>query len=101
MEDGTSPLQKPTSTPEKEENLSQHQTRNWLAAAIKVARGKAGLSAAEVSRQAGYSASYVTKIESGKLDPSVIAFARIARVLKLSADEIAWIIMLVGVERKE
>lgn len=70
--------------------------RNWLAGAIKFARIRAQLSASKASKLAGYSSSYVAKIESGKLEPSAIGFARLARVLSLTDEEIVWIIRLIG-----
>ena len=76
-------------------------TKNWLGAAIKLTRLRAQMSAAQVSELAGYSSSYVAKIESGKLDPSVVAFAKIAKVLNMSDSEIVWLIRLIGLRETE
>jgi transcriptional regulator with XRE-family HTH domain len=75
-------------------------TRNWLGEVIAYQRKEAGLSASQLSTMAGYSSSYVAKIESGKLEPSVGAFARLALVLGLSNEEVAWLIRIIGTPRE-
>lgn len=60
-----------------------------LGQAIKRLRTPTGLSARALSVKAGQSESYVGKVESGKIEPSVRAFARIARVLGLKPSEVA------------
>lgn len=51
-------------------------------------RIRRGLSRAELSRRAGYSVSYVGKLESGQIDPSLRAFAAIALALELASHEV-------------
>lgn len=50
------------------------------------------MSARALSLKAGLSESYVGKIESGQMEPSLRAFARIAATLDLNAHEISMII---------
>lgn len=56
-------------------------------------RTKRDLSARGLSVQIGKSPSYVSKIESDQLEPSLSAFASIVRALRLSDAEI---LLLVG-----
>ena len=59
------------------------------AAAIRFCRGKAGLSARALSLKAGLGEAYVCRVESGSLEPSLRAFARLAAVLGMSNAEMA------------
>lgn len=52
------------------------------------ARRRVGLSARQLSAQAGLSASYVTKLEAGELEPSLHSFARIAMATKMTQAEV-------------
>lgn len=62
---------------------------------LKVKRVQAGVSARDLSVKIGKSPSYVNKVESGTIDPSLQAFARLAVELKLNHHEIA---VCLGVE---
>lgn len=55
-------------------------------------RERQGLSARGVSKQAQLSESYVSKMESGKVIPTVESFARIVDVLKPSDKEIVYLL---------
>jgi ribosome-binding protein aMBF1 (putative translation factor) len=55
-------------------------------------REQAGISRRQLSAAAGYSASYVQKIESGHAEPSLRAFAKLAHQLKLTGAEILLIV---------
>ncbi len=55
---------------------------------IAAARKRKGFSARQTSTDAGLSPSYVSKVEAGELEPSLRAFARIARALEFSPAEI-------------
>lgn len=57
-------------------------------------RMQLGLSARAVSLQANQSASYMSKIESGQVEPSFLAFARLVTTLKFSPAEIALVVAL-------
>jgi len=59
-----------------------------LGQAIELLRRPTGLSARGLSLASGLSESYVGKVEKGELEPSLRAFACIARTLGLSAREI-------------
>lgn len=67
-----------------------------LANAIRHMREKAGLSARALSLKARLSSSYVGKLESGEIEPSVRAFARIALSLGLTREEVFLIICMEG-----
>lgn len=56
------------------------------------------MSARQLSESSGLSASYVSKLERGELDPSLKAFARIAKVLEMSTPEHMFIIGLAGAD---
>jgi transcriptional regulator with XRE-family HTH domain len=62
--------------------------------AIREFRTARGLSARQLSLQAGQSESYVGKIESGMIEPSLKGFAKIAMVLKLKPLEIHTILAM-------
>ena len=52
--------------------------------AIKMVRSRRGLSLAEVAKQAGYSASYLSMLESGaRKDPTVSTLKKIATALNV------------------
>lgn len=61
---------------------------------IRLVRKAKGLTARQLSLQAGLSESYVGKLESGSLEPSLSAFARIAFELHLTPAEIHTIVLL-------
>lgn len=61
--------------------------------AVHLARTRRGLSARELSSLAGLSASYVTKLEGGELEPSLRAFAKIARAAGMTQAEIYFCIL--------
>lgn len=59
-----------------------------VAQVVTLCRQRVGLSKRGLSDAADLSASYVNKIEAGKMDPSLRCFARIAMALGLSPREI-------------
>ena len=61
-------------------------------------RQQQGLSAAKLSRLAGYSPSYVSKLESGDHDPSFTAFAALAKILEFTDQEILFAVKKAGEE---
>lgn len=63
-----------------------------LGQAIRLLREKRGYSARSLSSVIGYSPSYIGKIESGQIDPSLHAFAKIAKALSMSQMEITFIL---------
>lgn len=65
-----------------------------LQSILRFVRQRAGLSARDLSLKAGLSAAYVNKLESGELAPSLKAFAALAKVLDLSAQEILFCVGL-------
>lgn len=67
-----------------------------LATAIRYQRTKKGLSARALSEQAGLSPSYVSKVESGEIEPSLRAFARIATALELNLYELQLLLQITG-----
>lgn len=67
-----------------------------LADAIRYLREKRGFSARSLSLKAGVSPSYVGKLESGEIEPSVRVFARIALVLGMSQPEIFFCVVQEG-----
>lgn len=65
-----------------------------LGRVLRTVRERHDLSARELSAQAGLSASYVTKLEAGELDPSLKTFGKIAGVLKLTPMEVYFCVVL-------
>jgi transcriptional regulator with XRE-family HTH domain len=59
---------------------------------MKALRERAELSARSLSLAAGLSASYVSKIESGSVLPTISAFANIVKHLRISDKEIAYLL---------
>ena len=59
---------------------------------LKFLRERSGVSARQLSMDAGLSASYVSKVESGEVVPSVLQFARLIRQLDASAFEISYLL---------
>jgi len=55
---------------------------------LRAARLQCGLSQGTVARRAGIAASYVSRIETGKIQPSFRTVLRIQRALKLELEEI-------------
>lgn len=64
-----------------------------LGQAIKLLREKKGLSARSLSISCGFSPSYVSKIESGEIEPSFFAFSKIAQSLEMTTQEIIFLVM--------
>lgn len=62
----------------------------------KMARERTGLSARSLSRQAGLSDSYVSKMEAGSIKPNLEAFAKLAKVLRLNDKELLFMVRLIG-----
>lgn len=62
--------------------------------AINFKRRQKRLSARALSAAAGLSPSYVSKVESGEIEPSFKAFCHIAAVLELSDAEIVFLVRL-------
>ena len=60
-----------------------------------------GLSAAELSKQAGLSPSYFSKVESGAIRPSLVAFAKIVDVLQITPLEIEFLLKKIKEEDDE
>lgn len=60
---------------------------------IRLARKRRGLSARALSAMADLSPSYVGKVESGEIEPSLKAFARLALALQLTRQEI-WLCVM-------
>ena len=65
---------------------------------LRASRIRAGMSARRLSALAGLSPSYVGKVESGDIEPSLRAFARIARVLNMSQREVVFLVGLAASE---
>jgi transcriptional regulator with XRE-family HTH domain len=59
-----------------------------LGRALQLCRTRANVSARNLSLAAGLSESYVGKVEKGEIEPSLRAFARIAKQLGMSPREI-------------
>ena len=59
-------------------------------------RKRAGLSARALSDLAGFSPSYVGKVEAGEVSPSFSAFCELARALNLTDAEIIFLVRHVG-----
>ncbi len=60
---------------------------------LRHARQQAGISARELSSRVGVSASYVTKVENGDLDPTLRTFSRMALTLGLNPHEIYFLVV--------
>lgn len=56
--------------------------------AIRLLRQRQGYSARGLSNLAGLSPSYVSKVETGEIEPSFRAFARMACILRMTPREI-------------
>ena len=59
---------------------------------LRMVREERGWSARAVSYVAGLSPSYVSKLESGEIEPSLRAFARLAETLGLTNAEILFVV---------
>jgi len=64
-----------------------------IGVAIRQMRAERGLSKRELSLRAGLSESYVGKLESGRIDPSMRAFGKIAVALKLTRAEVHFLVL--------
>lgn len=64
-----------------------------LGDAIKLLREQRATSARALSIECGFSAAYVNKVENGDLEPSLKAFAKLARVLEMTDREIVFLVM--------
>lgn len=76
---------------------SENKTAD-LASAIKYQRLRKGLSARALSEKAHLSPSYVSKVESNEIEPSLKAFAKIADALKLNLYEVQYLLTVVREE---
>lgn len=63
---------------------------------IRYARLRRGLSARALSKAAGLSDSYVSKMEAGAIKPNLDAYARIAKELSLNDREVLFLLRLIG-----
>lgn len=70
--------------------------RPILAQAIRHKRIKKGMSTRALSQTAGLSTSYVSKLESGEIEPSVKAFGKLAIVLEMNYQEVYYCIVHEG-----
>lgn len=77
---------------------SKQSTSSYLAEFLKFCRVREEISAAALSKAIGKSASYIAKIESGQMDPSIKAFARMTIVLKMSSAEVNILIRMATIE---
>ena len=66
--------------------------------AIELLRIPTGMSARALSLRSGLSESYIGKVEKGQMEPSLKAFARVARALGLSPREINILVARAGRE---
>jgi predicted transcriptional regulator len=74
-------------------NAHEQQSAISLGAALKALReSRTDLSARALSLAAGLSESYVGKVESGQVEPSVRAFAKIVTHLRVKPGE-AWVLL--------
>jgi transcriptional regulator with XRE-family HTH domain len=64
---------------------------------VRLKRTQMGLSARALSAAANQSDSYVSKLEAGKVEPSLKTFARLAKVLKFTPRE-TWCCLMVEAE---
>ncbi len=65
-----------------------------VAQLLRDVRVKQGISARALSLQAGLSPSYVGKLESGEVEPSLYGFSKVATVLRLNRHEVYSIVLL-------
>lgn len=63
-----------------------------FATLMKFLRERAGISARQLSLEAGLSASYISKIENGSVLPTIQSFAKIIQKLDVSSFEIAYLL---------
>lgn len=68
---------------------------------IRYLREKKSMSARAVSQAAGLSPSYVSKVESGSMEPSFKAFCRIAGVLGMTDGEVIFVVKMAMRESEE
>lgn len=61
---------------------------------MKFLRERSGLSARQLSINAGLSTSYVSKVESGAVLPTIESFARLVSNLDITDKEIAYLIKM-------
>ena len=73
--------------------MSATMSGNNVAWAVKRLRESKNMSARQLSLKSGLSPSYVAKLESGEIEPSFRAFAKIALVLEMSILEISFCII--------
>ena len=64
-----------------------------VGAAIRFARQRRRLSARQLSEAAGLSPSYVSKVESGEIEPKLTTFGKIAVELEMSPEEICFCVL--------
>lgn len=66
--------------------------------AIRLKREQAGMSARALSLRVGMSTAYVYKLEAGLLEPGLLAFARLAKELRMTPAEV-WVCIVAGTSR--
>jgi transcriptional regulator with XRE-family HTH domain len=68
--------------------MTRHTNLPEVGARLAAARGKRGLSQGTVARLAGIAPSYLSRIETGKVQPTFRTALKVASALKVSPDEI-------------
>lgn len=68
---------------------------------LRIKREQRGLSAGALSAAAHLSRSYMAKVESGEIAPSLRAFAQVAHVLQLTSHEILAAVRIAGADADE
>lgn len=74
------------------------ENQSSLPDVLRFLRSRKGMSARATSLACGLSPSYVSKVESGDMHVSLNAFAKIVKVLEVSAEEIVFIVRHLGGE---
>jgi transcriptional regulator with XRE-family HTH domain len=64
----------------------------WLGSAVRLLREQRKLSARDLSLQSGLSESYVGKLETGRVQPSLRCFGQLALALELNTAEIFFLV---------
>jgi transcriptional regulator with XRE-family HTH domain len=67
-----------------------------LGSAIRHHREERGISARDLSLRSGFSESYVGKVESGQLQPSLRAFGQLVVALELNSAEVFFLVIHEG-----
>lgn len=66
---------------------------------MKFLRERQGISARQLSSSAGLSASYVSKVESGAVLPTIQSFAKVIENLSVTDRELGYLIMILAKEK--